>query len=473
MKNTIRIAVLFLGFVACNRTPLGVNSVHEAGPSDPTPSAPVATATETQTQSAASVSTETATNTDTATGSQTATASTTVTATATETVTAVFEVTSVEVIKSDDFGNNTEKCREFIVYFSSPAKDFDLTISSNEDGVFLHEYREHTAGGMSYIGPFNWSRFLKSDTTYQWTLTANAAGPVIGNASVSVSSEFTTVYCFIGEYKYFYTDAVRGTDNVGRCHGAMMECVDNGHGNGMLSGAGEVTPYPWGDIPGNGIDDDCNGIVDDGGADFCPVGDSKISQGCCVTGGATFEHSAASLLKPGDLFRGVSFEMVYYLASDGKRYVFPSKDTLVSWYSTGQDLLDGKSDVCNRVKLISDVDLAGTIIGGNVSIRPGTYLVKIDSDPVVYAISRNRTLHAIGWQGPTDYPIEGQYAEMIFPGTSLQRLRIIPDAFFTNYWMGITYQRYNGLEVPADTYDPAAEYDYAAPNTMEAELGIN
>jgi hypothetical protein len=164
--------------------------------------------------------------------------------------------------------------------------------------------------------------------------------------------------------------------------------------------------------------------------------------------------------------------MVYYLASDGKRYDFPNKDTLVSWYSSDQDLIDGKSDVCNRVKLVSDVDVFSFLINGNVSIRPGTYLVRIGSDPVVYTISRHQTLHAVGWTGPDGYPIEGPLAETLFPGTSLARLRLLADAFFVNYPIGEDYERYNGPEAAAATYDPAVEYDWAAPNTFERELGI-
>ena len=95
-------------------------------------------------------------------------------------------------------------------------------------------------------------------------------------------------------------------------------------------------------------------------------------------------------------------------------------------------------------------------IGGNVDIRPGTYVVKIASDPKLYVVSRGRTIRPLAGSG---------LAEQIFPGTSTQRLRIIPDAYFADYKIGAT------ITSVAD-YSATAEYDWGSPNTIERELGI-
>jgi len=60
--------------------------------------------------------------------------------------------------------------------------------------------------------------------------------------------------------------------NVGVCTGGSMTCVDNGEfsaWDGVC--AGEVLPAAD-DVPGNGLDDDCDGVVDTGGFGLCPDG---------------------------------------------------------------------------------------------------------------------------------------------------------------------------------------------------------
>jgi hypothetical protein len=148
--------------------------------------------------------------------------------------------------------------------------------------------------------------------------------------------------------------------------------------------------------------------------------------------------------------------MVYYYASNGKRYVMTGKDVIASWYNQGQDLLTGASGVCRNVKQLSATDLSNIPLGGNVDIRPGTYILKIASDPKLYVVSRGRTLRPLAGSG---------LAEQIFSGTSSQRLRIIPDAFFGGYKIGATI-------TSAADFNASAEYDYGSPNTMERELGI-
>ena len=124
----------------------------------------------------------------------------------------------------------------------------------------------------------------------------------------------------------------------------------------------------------------------------------------------------AATLSPGDLIKA-SGPAVYYYSADGKRYVFPNEKTYFSWFSD-----------FGSVKTITDAELAAILIGGNVTIRPGTKLVKITTDPKTYAVSdRCGTLHWI--QSET-------VAKSLYGDNWAQRVVDVPDAFFVDYEVG-------------------------------------
>src|SRR3989338_4863322 len=99
--------------------------------------------------------------------------------------------------------------------------------------------------------------------------------------------------------------------------------------------------------------------------------------------------SLASLIAPmaaqgatindGDLVKA-SLTTVYYYAA-GKRYVFPNEKTYKTWYTD-----------FSGIKTITDAELAAMAIGGNVTYRPGVKMVKITTDPKVYAVSSGGVL---------------------------------------------------------------------------------
>ena len=125
--------------------------------------------------------------------------------------------------------------------------------------------------------------------------------------------------------------------------------------------------------------------------------------------------ASAAVFAPGDLIKA-SGPAVYYYAADQKRYVFPNETTYWSWY---QDF--------SSVKTISDAELAAIMIGGNVTIRPGTRLVKITTDPKVYAVTANGLLR---W-------IESEAIAISLYGSGwASRVVDVPDAFFVNYSVG-------------------------------------
>lgn len=135
-------------------------------------------------------------------------------------------------------------------------------------------------------------------------------------------------------------------------------------------------------------------------------------------GGALLVPSMAqaATLSPGDLIKA-SGAAVYYYSADGKRYVFPNEKTYFSWYSD-----------FSSVVTITDAELAAIMIGGNVTIRPGTKLVKITTDPKVYAVSG--TCAMLHWVETEEI------AKSLYGNDWATRVVDVPDAFFVDYEVG-------------------------------------
>jgi len=107
---------------------------------------------------------------------------------------------------------------------------------------------------------------------------------------------------------------------------------------------------------------------------------------------------------------------VYYLASDGKRYVFPNQKTYQTWFS-------GYSGVVQ----VTSQELASYPLGGNVTYRPGIRMVKITTDPKVYAVDNGGALRWVASES---------VAVQLYGSNWNQKIDDVPDAFFTNYRLG-------------------------------------
>ncbi|MBI4138646.1 hypothetical protein HY479_00655 [Candidatus Uhrbacteria bacterium] len=138
--------------------------------------------------------------------------------------------------------------------------------------------------------------------------------------------------------------------------------------------------------------------------------------------------ATAATLMAGDLVKA-SGPAVYYYGADGKRYVFPNEKTYFSWYAD-----------FSSVKTITDAELAALSIGGNVTYKPGVKMVKITTDPKVYAVDKGGTLR---W-------VESEAVATALYGSDWNKMiDDVPDAFFVNYTVGSS--------IPAATsYDKAA-----------------
>lgn len=163
----------------------------------------------------------------------------------------------------------------------------------------------------------------------------------------------------------------------------------------------------------------------------------SVAMAFVFAGSAHAATSPLTSIQSGDLIRGQSFSAVYYYGQDGLRYVFPNDKIYFTWYQN-----------FNTVKWVTDDDLAKIQIGGNVTYKPGVKMIKINSDPHVYAISENGTLREIGSE---------EIAKSLYGSTWNKKIDDLSDGFFGNYHIG------GRLEL-ATQYSPAAEQKVVSVN---------
>ncbi len=118
----------------------------------------------------------------------------------------------------------------------------------------------------------------------------------------------------------------------------------------------------------------------------------------------------------GSLIKRADHAAVYYYGADGKRYVFPNERVFKTWYAD-----------FSGVQTVTADEMAAIQIGGNVTYRPGFKMIKIDTDPKVYAVSRGGVLRHIASEA---------VASAIFGAGWAALVDDIPDAFFVNYTHG-------------------------------------
>jgi hypothetical protein len=107
---------------------------------------------------------------------------------------------------------------------------------------------------------------------------------------------------------------------------------------------------------------------------------------------------------------------VYTIGADGKRHAFPNETTFFSWYAN-----------YNAVKTVTAETMASYALGANVTIRPGTHLVKITTDPKTYAVEPGGVLRWITSE---------QIARDLYGADWAKKVVDVPDVFFKNYTVG-------------------------------------
>ena len=157
-------------------------------------------------------------------------------------------------------------------------------------------------------------------------------------------------------------------------------------------------------------------------------------------------------LQPGDLIKipedgdaqTLSDTAVYLYGSDGKRYVFPNEKVYFSWYT------DFKT-----VKTIPIEQMSTIPIGANVTYHPGFNLVKFQTDPKTYAVTRGGVLRWVKSEA---------IAQRWFGSRWSQHVDDISEAFYVNYVFGEPVE--NALDIDPETI-------YKSTNTIEKDKGID
>ncbi|MFC1702923.1 fibronectin type III domain-containing protein [Patescibacteria group bacterium] len=121
-------------------------------------------------------------------------------------------------------------------------------------------------------------------------------------------------------------------------------------------------------------------------------------------------------LPPGQLIKAHSSDTVYYIDSDLRRYVFPNARIFNSWYESFGEVIE-----------VTDDEISGYQLGGNVLYKPGKRLVKLMTDPKVYAVDDGGTLRWVKSE---------KAARALYGNDWNQFVDDLSDAFFANYTIG-------------------------------------
>jgi hypothetical protein len=145
-----------------------------------------------------------------------------------------------------------------------------------------------------------------------------------------------------------------------------------------------------------------------------------------------YEPVEASALTPGQLIKSTG-PAVYYYSGDGKRYVFPNERIFKTWYEN-----------FNQVIQVSDQDLAAIPIGGNITYKPGARMIKVQTDPKVYAVARGGVLR---WITTEDL------ATALYGRNWSSVVQDLSDAYLTNYIIGPAITSGNDYSAYSDFFN--------------------
>ncbi|MCC7357536.1 hypothetical protein IT408_03450 [Candidatus Uhrbacteria bacterium] len=107
---------------------------------------------------------------------------------------------------------------------------------------------------------------------------------------------------------------------------------------------------------------------------------------------------------------------VYFFSNNGKRYSFPNLSVYQSWYPTGATITQ-----------ITDQQLSNMPLGGNITYKPGMALVKITTNPKVYAVSKGGVLRWIASE---------ELARALYGSDWNKKVFDVADVLFVNYTIG-------------------------------------
>ena len=118
----------------------------------------------------------------------------------------------------------------------------------------------------------------------------------------------------------------------------------------------------------------------------------------------------------GSLVKRSDMKSVYFIDQDNRRHAFPNDIVYLSWYKD-----------FSGVQTISAETLAAIPLGSNVIMRPGTYLIKIQSDPKVYAVEPYGVIRWVKTE-PVAFDLYGSAWNA--------KIKDVDPTFFINYQVG-------------------------------------
>ncbi|MCX6740513.1 MAG: peptidoglycan-binding protein [Candidatus Parcubacteria bacterium] len=133
------------------------------------------------------------------------------------------------------------------------------------------------------------------------------------------------------------------------------------------------------------------------------------------TSSVKFSAGEVQTIRPGDLLKNFD-ETIYYYGWDGKRHTFPTRSTFNTWYAD-----------FSLVKFLPTEQLQKLPLGANVTFKPGVKMIKLATDPKVYAVDANGTLRWI---------VNEEVAVALYGPKWTDLVADISDAFFVDYKIG-------------------------------------
>ncbi len=118
----------------------------------------------------------------------------------------------------------------------------------------------------------------------------------------------------------------------------------------------------------------------------------------------------------GTLVKRADMASVYFIDQDNRRHAFPNASAYLSYYPD-----------FSGIQTVSAETLAAIPLGSNVVMRPGTYLVKIQSDPKVYAVEPYGVLRWISSEA---------IAQSLYGADWASKIVDVDVTFFINYQIG-------------------------------------
>ena len=304
----------------------------------------------------------------------------------------------------------------------SPLNDKTVTLSSSRgatdtivtvvgvtdaDGKAYFQVRSNTAGAATLTAVTGDGTVINQTATVTFTAVTPTPGPVSASRS-SLYASPSSVTANNSSYATIYVTVRDASDNL-----LSGKTVTLSSSRGSLDSITIVSGTT--NSSGQATFQVKSGSV--GTATLTAVADgTTITQTVTVT----FTSSSLSLIY-GDLFKESGSTAVYYYADNGKRYVFPTSAIYFSWYSD-----------FSTIKTVSHSTVTSVPFGGNVIVKPGTYLVQFVSmdtpfrvlDPKVYVLTS---------AGQLRWVTSASVAAAFYGADWERKIVAVPEVYKTNY----------------------------------------